>query len=219
MSSFRPQYIVVHTAAFKDRNCDKDTIDRWHRDRGWNGVGYHYVIVNDKHDEVADGTVQDGRDIRIQGAHARGLNSRSIGICCVGHGDFDPFTEKQTKSLIGLISRLIDDYEDITVDRVIGHRELNTLVAGGLLRAEYSTTKNCPGKKVDMDLLRDQILQHRKVSEIAVAPSELPPDRQSEVNSALTLLEQTAAEVFPNAAGEFKEFLTHPEVIAFRDSA
>ena len=192
-------------------------IDQWHRDRGWNGIGYHYVIVNDKHDDEVDGEVQRGRDIRIQGARARGLNSRSIGICCVGHGDFEPFTEQQTKSLIDKISELIDDYEDITVDRVIGHRELNPLVARGLLRAEYSTTKSCPGKKVDMDLLRDQIRQYREVSEVAVSPSELPPDRQSELSSALTVLEQTASEVFPNAAGEIKEFLTHPEVIAFRD--
>ena len=39
MSALRPKYIVVHTAAYDGRNCDRDMIDQWHRDRGWNYVG------------------------------------------------------------------------------------------------------------------------------------------------------------------------------------
>jgi hypothetical protein len=87
MSALRPKYIVIHTAAYNGRNCDRDMIDQWHRDRGWNGIGYHYTVINDKHDTLEDGTVQAGRDLTIAGAHARGINNRSIGICCIGHGD------------------------------------------------------------------------------------------------------------------------------------
>lgn len=216
MSVFRPRYIVVHTAAFNGRNCDRDMIDRWHRDRGWNGIGYHYVIMNDKHERLEDGMVEEGRSLTIRGAHAKGLNGRSIGICCVGHGDFEPFTRRQTESLVQLISNLIDAHEDLVIERIIGHRELNTLVAKGLLRREYATTKSCPGKKVDMDALRDMVRQHREASREALpsAGSELPP--KEDIKNALNLLEQSAADLFPNASGEFNEFLTHPEVIAFR---
>jgi N-acetyl-anhydromuramyl-L-alanine amidase AmpD len=191
-------------------------IDRWHRDRGWNGIGYHYVIINDKHERQEDGTVEEGRRITIRGAHAKGLNRRSIGICCIGHGDMEPFTQRQTESLVQLISNLIDEHEDIVIERIIGHRELNTLVAKGLLSREYATSKSCPGNKVDMDRLRDMVQQHREAFQ-PVLPSagpQLPP--KEDIKKALILLEQSAADLFPNASGEFKEFITHPEVIAFR---
>lgn len=61
MTSDDVQYLVVHTAAFQGRNCDRDVIDAWHRARNWSGIGYHYVIINDLHDRLEDGTVQEGR--------------------------------------------------------------------------------------------------------------------------------------------------------------
>jgi len=217
MSTLRPQYIVVHTAAFGGRNCDRDMIDGWHRERGWNGIGYHYVLINDKHDTIEDGTIQSGRDIHTIGAHAKGLNSRSIGICCIGHGDEEPFTHQQTESLVALISDLIDEHENITVDHVIGHRELNKLVANGLLSSEYKTSKSCPGSKVDMEALRELVRNHREVSSITAEFPEFTGTQKQEVITALNLLEETAA-AFSNARDELKEFLTHPEVIAFRDN-
>jgi N-acetylmuramoyl-L-alanine amidase len=216
MSALRPKYIVVHTAAYNGRNCDRDMIDQWHRERGWNGIGYHYTVINDKHDTFEDGTVQTGRDLTIAGAHARGINNRSIGICCIGHGDQEPFTDRQNESLIRLVSGLIDQYEDLKVDNVIGHRELNALVAKGVLRKEYTTTKTCPGKKVHMVALREQIRKHREMPELEHKPRELTQADKDEVIAALNVLEGTAAELFPNARGELREFLTHPEVMVFR---
>jgi N-acetyl-anhydromuramyl-L-alanine amidase AmpD len=193
-------------------------IDKWHRDKGWNGIGYHFVIVNDKHDEIEDGTVQKGRDIGIVGAHARGLNSRSIGICCVGHGDYEPFTKNQTKSLVEKISELIDQYDEIKVEDVIGHRELNKLVSEGILSSEYATSKTCPGMKVDMAVLRDEIRKHRAMSMDFQTIEELGQSEKNEVLTALATLERTSGKVFPNANAEFKEFLNHPEVTTFRGS-
>jgi len=216
MSALRPEYIVVHTAAYNGRNCDRDTIDKWHRDRGWNGIGYHYVIINDRNDTIEDGRVEIGRDINIAGAHARGINSRSIGICCTGHGDYEPFTDRQNESLIRLISELIDQHEDLKVDNVIGHREINNLVTEGLLRREYATTKTCPGKMVGMVALREQVRKHREMPEVMNKQKELTQAEKDEVQAALRVLEGTAAEIFPNASGELREFLTHPEVILFR---
>ena len=52
-------------------------IDRWHREKGWLGCGYHKVIRR-------DGTVEDGRPMNKAGAHVRGINRQSIGICLAG---------------------------------------------------------------------------------------------------------------------------------------
>ena len=52
-------------------------IDRWHRERGWLKIGYHYVIKR-------DGTVETGRELEEVGAHAKGHNAISVGICMVG---------------------------------------------------------------------------------------------------------------------------------------
>lgn len=51
--------------------------------RGWNDVGYHYFIKR-------DGTVQDGRKLEQVGAHCKGHNKDSIGICLHGETDFTP---------------------------------------------------------------------------------------------------------------------------------
>ena len=56
---------------------DADTIRGWHLSRGFSDIGYHYVILK-------DGTIEDGRDYKLQGAHAYGKNRDSIGVCLIG---------------------------------------------------------------------------------------------------------------------------------------
>jgi len=71
-----------------------EDIDKWHKERGWDGIGYHAVIY-------CDGSVHDGRDLSKQGAHARGRNDR-IGIALVGT---DSFTDKQINALRALLKQ------------------------------------------------------------------------------------------------------------------
>ena len=65
-------------------------IDRWHKERGWDGCGYHFVITNgvtkahDDYKPEADGLIQNGRDVEKPGAHVRGHNKYSVGICLIG---------------------------------------------------------------------------------------------------------------------------------------
>jgi hypothetical protein len=81
MNPRKIERIVVHTAATPEgRDIGAQEIDRWHRQRGWRMIGYHYVIR-------LDGTVEEGRDETIPGAHARGYNRTSIGICLIGGMD------------------------------------------------------------------------------------------------------------------------------------
>jgi len=113
---------------------DRDLIDRWHRERGWNGIGYHFVITNgvleSKKPYVAfnDGIVQIGRDINVIGAHCKGYNHHSIGICLIGR---HAFTAKQLFEALPELLRHLMLQHDISIDRVFGH-------------FEFSREKTCP---------------------------------------------------------------------------
>jgi N-acetyl-anhydromuramyl-L-alanine amidase AmpD len=89
--------IVIHCSDSKIGNAVM--IDKWHRDRGWAGIGYHFVIGNDSKIEglsFYDGRIEMGRPINKSGAHVRGHNSTSIGICLIGKPG--EFTLKQLKA-------------------------------------------------------------------------------------------------------------------------
>lgn len=154
MSEFHPDYLLVHTAAFSGHNCDAAAIDRWHREFGWNGIGYHFVILNHRCEGKADGTVESVRPLDRPGAHVKGFNARSIGICCSGHGDQEPLTFAQGVALIRLLRELMERY-GISAGNILGHYEINRLVEKGNLKAEYRTSKTCPGRMVDMGMIRN----------------------------------------------------------------
>lgn len=208
----KPKYIVLHTAAYSGRNCDSSVIDNWHKQRGWQGIGYHYVILNDRHDYKPDGTLETGRKSHIAGAHCLGINDQSIGICCIGHGDKKDFTEKQYARLIKLCHQLMTEYQ-IPLENVIGHKEINILVNQGKVSSRYRTTKSCPGKLVNMDNIR-QLIKHYN-TEQTISPDSF---FDQEVADALLVL-QSKQYLFPNAIDEFTEFSTHPEMLALVEKA
>lgn len=71
-------FIVVHCSASKpSMNADAKLIDRWHRQRGFLKIGYHFVITK-------SGAVEKGRELTEVGAHVEGYNSVSVGICMAG---------------------------------------------------------------------------------------------------------------------------------------
>jgi N-acetylmuramoyl-L-alanine amidase len=115
----KTDYIVVHASATNPKtNVGAAEIDRWHRKRGFQAIGYHYVIKR-------DGTVEQGREEDVVGAHVEGFNSASVGICMVG-GVSDQgksennFTEEQFKSLEVLLRELRKRYPKATIQ---GHRD------------------------------------------------------------------------------------------------
>lgn len=97
--------IIIHcTATPAGRDVTVADVDRWHRERGFNGIGYHYLVG-------LDGRIHEGRDIEKSGAHCKGLNSRSIGVCYVGGLDCsltpaDTRTESQRRALVELLTGL-----------------------------------------------------------------------------------------------------------------
>ena len=97
--------IIIHCAAtVEGADFDWTDIDKWHKKRGWSGIGYHYVIT-------LDGKIQSGRPLKKIGAHAKGFNRNSIGVCYIGGLDGerkpkDTRTDAQKKALIDLLSWL-----------------------------------------------------------------------------------------------------------------
>ena len=113
-------YIIIHCSATKaGQDFRAKDIDRWHRERGWDGIGYHKVID-------LDGTIEPGRSETKPGAHCKGHNSDSIGICYIGGLDkngkpADTRTELQKAALAGLVA----DYKRRFPNaKVVGHRDM-----------------------------------------------------------------------------------------------
>ena len=104
--------VIHHSDSPAGRGDDAETIHHWHLDRGWSGIGYHHVITE-------TGEVQNGRPHYWEGAHVRGFNEGSIGICLIGSGDFN---HAQLKALKGLLRYLVKDYPDAVI---VGHRDLD----------------------------------------------------------------------------------------------
>jgi N-acetyl-anhydromuramyl-L-alanine amidase AmpD len=122
MARAKTDLIIVHCSATKpSQDINAKTIDRWHRARGWLKIGYHFVIKR-------DGTVEKGRELMEPGAHAKGYNANSVGVCLVGglaeDGKADcNFTKEQWQSLATLVEELSEQFP---AARIIGHREVNS---------------------------------------------------------------------------------------------
>lgn len=112
--------IIVHCSATpRGRNVTAKDIDRWHKERGFRCIGYHYVIR-------LDGTVEAGRNEGETGAHCKGHNATSVGICYVGglsadgKQAVDTRTDSQRVAMTELIAALKERYPGA---KVYGHRD------------------------------------------------------------------------------------------------
>ena len=111
--------IIVHcTATPEGRPVTIKEITNWHKQRGFSTIGYHYVVM-------LDGSVQNGRDVNVSGAHCTNHNSISIGVCYVGGCDKnmnakDTRTDAQKRALLDLLKRLRTMYPTA---KIYGHRD------------------------------------------------------------------------------------------------
>jgi N-acetylmuramoyl-L-alanine amidase len=113
------KFLVVHCTASKPgQKVDASVIARWHRERGFLKIGYHFVIL-------PDGTIEKGRELTEVGAHVQGYNSQSLGICLVGGLNSqgkpaDTYSPLQKKQLADLIKELLKQFPNAVVQ---GHRD------------------------------------------------------------------------------------------------
>jgi N-acetylmuramoyl-L-alanine amidase len=111
--------IIIHcSATIEGMDFDAADIKQWHLARGFSDIGYHYVIL-------IDGSVEHGRPIERKGAHCKGYNENSIGICYIGGLDKkkrpkDTRSYNQKTSLDRLLQELKADYPTATIH---GHKE------------------------------------------------------------------------------------------------
>ena len=113
--------IVIHCSAVRpDQTSSAKKIDEWHKDRGFNGIGYHYVIRR-------NGEIEPGRPEWMIGAHCKNHNAHSIGICYEGGLDIrgqpaDTRTEAQKAAMRRLLEELHQRYPKAVI---VGHHDLD----------------------------------------------------------------------------------------------
>lgn len=112
--------LIVHCSAVRPgQRSSAEDIDQWHKDRGWKGIGYHFVVRR-------NGTIEKGRPIEEVGAHCYPHNRHSIGICYEGGldeqgGADDTRTPEQKRVLRELLEELHQRYPEAVI---VGHRDL-----------------------------------------------------------------------------------------------
>ena len=127
-SKRRINSIIVHCSATPEgRDYTVDQIKKDHKEQGWSDIGYHYVIYR-------DGSIHEGRNVDIIGAHCEGYNSNSIGVCYIGGLENKPNveykklkakdtrTEAQKRALIELLNKLKKYYPEA---KIYGHHDFN----------------------------------------------------------------------------------------------
>ena len=132
--------IVLHCSATRTTQkypfhlCKAD-----HLKRGFTDIGYHYYITR-------DGQVHVGRPLWKEGAHCKGHNKHSIGICYEGGLDalgecFDTRTKAQKQSMSALLERLHEQYPNAII---LGHRDLSPDLGGDGHVEPEEWLKQCP---------------------------------------------------------------------------
>jgi len=151
------ELIVVHASDAPPHYGLAD-IDAWHAERGFRvevdghviHCGYHLIVSRPK---GWDWLVEQGRPEEVVGAHARGLNSVSLGLCIAGRYDEEPPDEEPIDIAARCCAVWCEEY-GLSSEAVIGHREVPA--HGGA-----PTEKTCPGAAFDLEAFRDQVERHR----------------------------------------------------------
>ena len=113
--------IIIHCSATPEgRKTSAEEIKSWHLERGFSDIGYHYIVH-------LDGLISYGRNIDKIGAHSRGQNKMSIGVCYIGGLDEsldakDTRTPQQKESLLILLKTLKKMHPKAVI---YGHRDFS----------------------------------------------------------------------------------------------
>jgi len=135
------KWVVIHHSASPAGNMA--LFDKEHRAKGWDGIGYHFVIGNGTNSGDGQVEVTSRWPAQKWGAHAKTLDNRyneqGIGICLVGNFDLDRPTAAQMESLTKLTAFLMRTYR-IPAASVIGHRD--------------TKATECPGRFINVAAVR-----------------------------------------------------------------
>lgn len=173
-----PKYLVIHhecppVIVQGDRF---NIVDQYHKSLGWNKIGYQYFIEK-------SGEVKQGRLDNEIGAHTKGHNTDSLGICLAGNFDLEMPTDNQIKSLQTLITTKMAQYS-ISSDKVVPHRYFATysLAKEGTPSPNTSKWKtwdntqpykSCFGSKLDDNWLKQFFTQTDSIIKIDCPQSKV----------------------------------------------
>lgn len=136
----RTTLIVIHCSATKvTADYSVAQMERDHRARGFNSAGYHFYIPK-------SGNRVSLRPLEMVGAHAKGKNSVSVGVCYEGGLDAagkpaDTRTAQQKAALSALLKELKAIYPTA---QIIGHRDLSPDLNGDGKIDPNEWTRQCP---------------------------------------------------------------------------
>ena len=128
--------IILHHAEASRASVEE--VNRWHLERGWTGIGYHFYIRK-------DGRIYRGRPEWAVGAHAQGHNSRSVGICVEGSYMTETMPKAQFDALVGLVREEMAMYPGA---KVLRHRDVNST--------------DCPGDNYPWEALLSALSSEKK---------------------------------------------------------
>jgi hypothetical protein len=158
------KWIVIHHSASPTGSMA--VFDKEHKAKGWDGVGYHFVIGNGTNSGDGQIEVTPRWPIQKWGAHAKTIDNRfneyGIGICMVGNFDVNQPTQNQMRSLNRLVAYLMQTYH-IPASNVLGHRD--------------TKPTDCPGRFVNVAAIRQQAART-----VAVANGATASDVDATVN-------------------------------------
>jgi hypothetical protein len=169
----RWEWIVIHHSATPVGGAAR--FGREHQAKGWDELGYHFVIGNGS--DTANGLVEVGSrwPKQKQGAHTKtpdnNFNEKGIGICLVGDFDVARPTEAQLRAVAKLTAYLMKTYR-IPADHIIGHCD--------------AKATHCPGKNLRIAQLRSMSIQA-----LAAAGQTPPPARLAAATPGKELLVDT----------------------------
>ena len=153
-------WIVIHHSATATGGAA--AFDKMHRAKGWDELGYHFVIGNGT--DTGDGQIEVGSRWPKQkwGAHAKTpdnrYNEHGIGICLVGNFDITRPTPRQMASLERLVSYLMKTYH-VPADHILGHRD--------------TKSTDCPGRNMSVAAVRSACVRM-----LAAAGDVVPEDNR-----------------------------------------
>lgn len=129
-----PKVLVYHHTAISEMSAEQ--IDKFHKEKGWDGIGYNFYIRK-------DGVIYRGRPENAEGAHTIGKNTTSLGICLEGNFEEEKPTKEQNLSLERLSTYLAIKYD---IKDIIGHRDV------------YETL--CPGKNFNIEEEKKRVINN-----------------------------------------------------------
>lgn len=132
--------IIIHHSLTKDgQTVSWGAIRRYHTiEKGWEDIGYHFglELVGTQYEILI------GRMMNVVGAHTKGYNTGSLGVCFIGNFDLTMVSIEQWELGIRLVSSLCEVLS-IKIDQVYGHKDF--------------ANKSCPGLNFDLRRFKKEV--------------------------------------------------------------